>query len=147
MAIPKSKKGRPKPAWLRRPTFRVSLPFPLTPINQHKPQPNILKSYANRSIDYRYCVSYYRGKDKLKRKENGETVELESEIDFIIEENGMLYPIEIKKNTSEKAIAASAFTILDKVPEKKRDMGAVISMCPQPGQLRENVLEIPVWYI
>lgn len=107
----------------------------------------ILKSYANRNIDYRYCVSYYRGKDKIKRRENGEAVELESEIDFIIEENGVLYPIEIKKNTSEKAIAASAFTILDKVPEKKRGMGAVISMCPQPGQLRENVLEIPVWYI
>lgn len=107
----------------------------------------ILKSYANRNIDYRYCVSYYRGKDKVKRKENGKTVELESEIDFIIEENGILYPVEIKKNASEKAIAASAFTLLDKVPEKKRGMGAVISMCPQPGQLRENVLEIPVWYI
>ena len=107
----------------------------------------ILKSYVNRNIDYRYCVSWYRGRDKIKRKENGETVELESEIDFIIEENGMLFPIEIKKNTSEKAIAASAFTVLDMVPEKKRGMGAVISMCPQPGQLRENILEIPVWYI
>ena len=107
----------------------------------------ILKSYANRNIDYRYCVSWYRGRDKIKRKENGETVELESEIDFIIEENGVLYPIEIKKNTSEKAIAASAFTVLDRVPEKKRGMGAVISMCPQPGMLRENILEIPVWYV
>ena len=37
--------------------------------------------------------------------------------------------------------------VLDKVEEKKRGMGAVISMCPVPGQLRENVLEIPVWYI
>ena len=107
----------------------------------------ILKSYANRNIDYRYCVSYYRGKDKLRRKKNGKTVELESEIDFIIEENGVLYPIEIKKNTSETASATGAFTVLDRVPEKKRGMGAVISMCPQPGQLRENVLEIPVWYI
>ena len=42
MAIPKSKKGRPKPAWLRRPTFRVSLPFPLTPINKDKPNPHVL---------------------------------------------------------------------------------------------------------
>lgn len=107
----------------------------------------ILKSYANRNIDYRYCVSYYRGKDKTKKKENGETVDMESEIDLIIEENGILYPIEIKTNTSESASAASAFTILDKVPEKRRGTGAVINMCPQPGQLRENVLEIPVWYI
>ena len=107
----------------------------------------ILKSYANRNIDYRYCVSYYRGKDKTKKKESGDTVETESEIDLIIEENGILYPIEIKTNASESASAVSAFTILDKVPEQRRGTGAVINMCPQPGRLRENVLEIPVWYI
>ena len=107
----------------------------------------ILKSYANRNIDYRYCVSYSRGKDKTRKKVDGVTIEEESEIDLIIEENGILYPLEIKKNTSESASATSAFTVLDKIPEKKRGMGAVISLCPQPGKLRENVLEIPVWYI
>ena len=107
----------------------------------------ILKSYANRNIDYRYCVSYYRGKDRARQKEDGRTGETESEIDFIIEENGVLYPIEIKRNTSESASATGAFTVLDQVSGKRRGMGAVISMCPQPGQLRENVLEIPVWYI
>ncbi|MBQ6255240.1 MAG: ATP-binding protein [Clostridia bacterium] len=107
----------------------------------------ILKSYANRNIDYRYCVSYYRGKDKQKKKENGQTVEIESEIDLIIEENGVLYPVEIKTNTAESASAAGSFTVLDKVPEKKRGTGAVVNLCPQPGRLRENVLEIPVWYI
>ncbi len=105
----------------------------------------ILKSYSNKGIDYRYCVSYYRGKDKKKANKNG--VEQESEIDFIIEENGILYPIEIKKNTSENASATSAFQILDTIPDKKRGMGAVISLCPQPGMLRDNILEIPVWYI
>ena len=30
----------------------------------------ILKSYSNRGIGYRYCVSYYRGKDK---KESAQT--------------------------------------------------------------------------
>ncbi len=107
----------------------------------------ILKSYSNQGIDYRYCVSYYRGKDKKKIRHNGISTEVEGEIDFIIEENGILYPIEVKKNTSEKAYAAAAFQVLDKVPDKKRGMGAVISMCPAPGMLRENVLELPVWYI
>lgn len=107
----------------------------------------ILKSFSNVGLDYRYFVSYYRGKDKKKVTRNGETVELEGEIDFIIEENGVLYPIEIKKNASVTADMTSAFQILDTIPEKKRGMGAVICMCPQPGTLRENVLQIPVWYI
>ncbi len=107
----------------------------------------ILKSYSNCGIDYRYCVSYYRGKDKRKRKANGEEVAIEAEIDLIIEESGVLYPVEIKKNTYEKASAAAAFPVLDRIPEKQRGQGAVVSLCPEPGLLRENVLEIPVWYI
>lgn len=107
----------------------------------------ILKSYSNKGIDYKYCVSYYRGRDKRRKGKDGEDVFTEAEIDFIIEENGVLYPIEIKKNTSETASATSAFPILDQVGDKIRGMGAVISLCPQPGKLRENVLEIPVWYI
>ena len=107
----------------------------------------ILKSYSNQGIDYRYCVSYYRGKDKKRIRRDGKEIEVEGEIDFIIEENGVLYPIEIKKNTSETAYAASAFQVLDKVEDKKRGMGAVISMCPAPGMLRENVLELPAWFI
>lgn len=35
--------------------------------------------------------------------------------DFIIEKNGILYPIVIKKNTSETAYVTSAFQLLDKV--------------------------------
>ena len=59
----------------------------------------------------------------------------------------MLYPVEIKANASETASAARAFTVLDHIPEKKRGTGAVVNLCPHPGQLRENVLQIPVWYI
>ena len=44
----------------------------------------ILKSFSNVGLDYRYFVSYYRGKDKKKVNRNGETIELEGEIDFII---------------------------------------------------------------
>ena len=69
------------------------------------------------------------------------------EIDLIIEENGTLYPVEIKKGVSVAADQTSAFTVLDDIPEKKRGMGAIICLCPQPGMLRENILQLPVWYI
>ena len=108
---------------------------------------NNLKSYSNRGIDYRYCVSYYRGRDKKKVKKNGEIIEVESEIDLIIEENGVLYPIEIKQGTKVSADEASAFPVLDKVSEKKRGTGAIICTCPVPGMLRDNLFQIPVWYI
>ncbi len=107
----------------------------------------ILKSYANRGLDYRYCVSYYRGRDKKKVKKNGEEIEVESEIDLIIEENGVLYPIEIKQSAGVTADETAAFPVLDKVPEKKRGTGAIVCTCPQPGMLRENILRIPVWFI
>ena len=105
----------------------------------------ILKSYANAGSDYRYHVSYYRGRDKLTDKTSGITSE--AEIDLIIEENGTLYPIEIKASSHVTASETSAFTVLDKIPEKQRGMGAVVCMCPEPGMLRENVLQRPVWYI
>lgn len=99
----------------------------------------ILKSYSNGGIDYRYCVSYYRGRDKKKTSEN--------EIDLIIEENGTLYPVEIKRSSKVTADQTSAFSVLDGIPNKKSGMGAIICMCPQPGVLRENILQLPVWYI
>lgn len=105
----------------------------------------ILKSYANAGIDYRYHVSYYRGRDKKTDKSTG--ISSESEIDLIIEENGILYPIEIKASSRVTASETSAFTVLDKVPDKQRGMGCVICLCPEPGMLRDNVLQIPVWYI
>ena len=107
----------------------------------------ILKSYSNRGIDYRYCVSYYRGRDKKKIRKDGQEIETESEIDLIIEENGILYPIEIKQSTKASADATAAFTVLDKIEDKKRGTGGLICMCPQPGLLRENVFLIPVWFI
>ena len=107
----------------------------------------ILKSYSNRGIDYRYCVSYYRGRDKRKVRKDGHQIEIESEIDLIIEENGILYPVEIKQSPTVSAVDASAFPILDKIEEKQRGMGAVICSCPQPNLLRDNLLQMPVWYI
>lgn len=99
----------------------------------------ILKSYSNAGIDYRYCVSYYRGKDKI----NG----TEGEIDLIIEENGVVYPIEIKKNESVNAGMTAAFRVLDNLPDKKRGTGAVICSCPDVGIVRDNIFSVPVYYI
>ncbi len=107
----------------------------------------ILKSFANEGMDYRHFVSYYRRRDKKKVREGGEKLELEAEIDLIIEENGVLYPIEIKKNAQVKASMTSAFEVLDQVSGKERGMGAVICNCPDIGMLRENILQVPVWYI
>ncbi len=104
----------------------------------------ILKSYSNCGMDYRYFVSYYRGKDAKKAEEMGNK---EAEIDFIIEKDGILYPIEIKKNGNVTADMTSAFKVLDQIPEKKRGMGAVICNCPAPGMLRENILQLPCWYV
>ncbi len=107
----------------------------------------IIKSYSNKGIDYRYSVSYYRGRDKKKIKKNGETTNVECEIDLIIEEDGVLYPIEIKQGVNVSANETSAFLVLDKLDNKKRGTGAIICNCPEPGILRENILQIPVWYI
>lgn len=107
----------------------------------------ILKTYANKGLDYRYFVSYYRGKDKKKIKKDGGITYTEAEIDLIIEENGILYPIEIKQSSQVSADMTAAFKVLDDIPEKKRGMGGVICMCAMPGALRENVLQIPYWYI
>jgi len=98
----------------------------------------ILKSYSNAGKDYRYFVSYYRGKDG----KDGE-----SEIDLIIEENGVLYPVEIKQNAKVTADMTSAFQILDKLPDKKRGTGAILCSCLQPAFLRENILQLPVWWV
>ena len=45
----------------------------------------------------------------------------EVEIDFIIEQNGMLYPIEIKQNSKVTADMTSAFLVLDNIPEKSME--------------------------
>ncbi len=103
----------------------------------------ILKSYSNQGLDYRYFVSYYRGKDSWR--EGG--VVTEKEIDLIIEENGVLYPIEIKKSATVDANMTKAFQVLDKVKSKKRGTGAIVCMCSTPGFLRDNVLSIPVSYL
>ena len=107
----------------------------------------ILKSYSNEGLDYDFDVYYYNGRDKKKKDENGKTVEVEGEIDLIIQENGVLYPIEIKMSTMPKAAMASEFDVLDGIPDKKRGMGAIICLIDRKLYLRENLVALPLEYL
>lgn len=107
----------------------------------------ILKSYSNEGLEYDFNVFYYNGKDKKKRKENGEEIEIDGEIDLILQENGILYPIEIKMSASPKADMASEFDVLDGVPDKKRGTGVIICLYDKKLYLRENLVALPLEYI
>ena len=98
----------------------------------------LIKSFANEGKDYSKRVFFYKRKDKTPKG---------GEIDFIIEENGTLYPIEIKKKDMPTADDASAFDVLDKDLNKKRGMGVIISSNPNKVYLRDNLLCLPVEYI
>lgn len=103
----------------------------------------IIKSYINAGKDYSKYLYYYRGKDK--KKNGGES--FENEIDFIIEDNDVLYPIEIKKNSTVKSDMAAAFPVLDKAIEKRRGPGTIICTSDYKLKLRENLLALPIEYI
>ena len=99
----------------------------------------ILKSYTNEGKDYRFQIFYYRGKDKKASMEN--------EIDLIIEENGIIYPVEIKMTGNPKASMASANTVLDRIPDKKRGNGIILCLIDRKTYLRENLIALPITYI
>lgn len=107
----------------------------------------ILKSYSNEGLEYDFNVFYYNGKDKKRKKENGEEVEIDGEIDLILQEDGFLYPIEIKMSASPKVDMASEFDILDGVPDKKRGLGVIICLYDKKLYLRENLVALPLEYI
>ncbi len=99
----------------------------------------VLKSFSNEGMDYRFSVYYYRGKDKSSTGEN--------EIDLIIEENGTLYPIEIKMTGNPKASMGGTNTVLDKIPDKKRGMGVILCLIDKKTYLRENLVALPLKYV
>ncbi|MCF0108777.1 MAG: ATP-binding protein [Erysipelotrichaceae bacterium] len=98
----------------------------------------ILKSYANEGLDYRFNIYYYRGKDKSSQ---------DNEIDLVIEENGVIYPVEIKMTGNPKASMAAANVVLDKVPGKQRGMGVILCLIEKKTYLRENLVALPIEYI
>ena len=107
----------------------------------------ILKSYSNEGLDYDFNVFYYNGKDKIKKNIEGKEVAIDGEIDLIISENGVLYPIEIKMTANPKAEMTSEFDVLDKVKESKRGMGVIICMYDKKIYLRENLVVLPINFL
>ena len=99
----------------------------------------ILKSYSNEGRDYRFSIFYYRGKDKRSSGEN--------EIDLVIQEDGKLYPVEIKMTGNPKADMGAANQVLDKIPDKKRGTGVILCLINKKTYLRENLIALPIEYI
>ena len=107
----------------------------------------ILKSFSNAGLDYRMYVTYYRGKDKIRRRQNRERTEQEAEIDLLIEQGDTLYPVEIKLSANPRLSMTNAFDVLDRINGKKRGNGTIICMYESVQWLNERTVAIPVEYI
>lgn len=99
----------------------------------------ILKSYTNEGKDYKFNMFYYRGKDKKATEEN--------EIDLVLEEDGVLYPVEIKMSANPKASMGATNQVLDKVAGKTRGMGVILCLIDKKTYLRENLLALPIEFV
>lgn len=110
----------------------------------------IIKSFSNAGKNYDFSIFYYRGKDKKKKiKVNNEVIEeeIEGEIDLIIQDNGMLYPIEIKETKSPHLSMSNEFNVLDKIKDEKRSIGVILCMVPEKIYLRDDLVCLPIKYI
>ena len=91
----------------------------------------ILKTYTSNGLEY--YAHYYRDIDS-------------KEIDIIIESDGKLHPIEVKKTASPPTELTSAFKVLDKA-NIPRGIGAVICTRKEMSALDKGTMIIPVWAI
>ncbi len=91
----------------------------------------LMKSYQNAAQD---CLLwYYRDKDN-------------HEIDLIMESDGQLHPLEIKRSINPGSELIGAFTVLDKgsVPRGK---GAILCMRPELSAINADNYIVPIWMI
>jgi len=91
----------------------------------------ILKSYWHNGIEP--LIYFYRDTDQ-------------KEIDFIIEKNMTLYPIEVKKTAMPNENDIKHFNILKKLG-KKTGTGAVLCLSQDRIPINRNAVSIPVWEI
>ena len=91
----------------------------------------IMKGYQNAGLEpYLY---FYRDRDT-------------KEIDVIIEGDGKIYPLEIKKTATPDKRIIRTFGVIDKAPLEV-GMGAVLCMAEQFGAFDRNNLIVPIWMI
>jgi len=90
----------------------------------------VLKSYYNAGANP-LNLYYYRDKDAI-------------EIDLVIEDGGVLYPIEIKTTSDPTKSMVRSFAALKKIPQKTVGEGALICMCKDALPLTENAWMLPV---
>jgi len=102
---------------------------------------NILENYAISEIIKSYIhngekpsIYFYRDKDQR-------------EIDLIIEENGMLYPIEIKKKSNPTVEDIKHFRVIEEVLKQKCGFGGVVCLAQTHLPITDKASAIPVWYI
>ena len=107
----------------------------------------ILKSFSNAGLDYRMYISYYRGKDKIRKQNNNIIIGRDSEIDLIIEAGDIIYPVEIKMSANPKLAMADAFTVVDRIAGKKRSTGVILCMYDKPLWLSDNVVSLPIEFV
>ena len=91
----------------------------------------LLKTYRNSAKE---CLLwYYRDKES-------------NEIDMVIESDGALHPLEIKRSVSPGSELIGAFTILDKA-SVPRGKGAILCMRPELSAINANNYIVPIWMI
>ena len=93
----------------------------------------IVKSYYNKGI-LELPLYFYRDKNM-------------NEIDLLIEDNGILYPLEIKKHADPQKKDIAVFSQLDKIPSVKRGPGGVICLYDNLITLKDHDRVIPVKYL
>jgi predicted AAA+ superfamily ATPase len=90
----------------------------------------IMKSYSNKGI-LDLPLYFYRDRDG-------------NEIDLLIEDGGILYPIEIKKHADPQKSDVAAFKLIDKIPTVGRGTGGVVCLYDSLASLKESDKAIPV---
>lgn len=93
----------------------------------------IMKTFLNAGKTVS-SIYYYRDKDK-------------KEIDLVIEKDGFLYPIEIKMTANPTKAMVKNFTVLDRIPDKKRGMGCILCQYENKLYLSEDIISLPITYI
>ena len=91
----------------------------------------IAKTYLNTGREP--FLYYYRDKDA-------------KEIDIVLEQDGVLNPIEIKKTSNPGTELTKVFSLLDKA-SVPRGKGAIVCMKPKVGIIDRNNYIVPIWII